>query len=97
MGAERAGKTRAGKVRADWVSEGGEEIGAMNTRNKTTPYADAASGSLSPVLRGEGWGEGPGVGLRNSPERLTLTLSSEYRGEGTRRRLFRASRISMRL
>src|SRR6185437_8754843 len=44
--------------------------------------------SLSPVLGGEGWGEGPGVKLRNPPE-LPLTLtppnppSSAYRGEGT--------------
>src|SRR6185437_2358912 len=43
------------------------------------------SGSLSPVLRGEGWGEGPGVKVALLPEwPLTLTLSPEYRGEGTR-------------
>src|SRR6185437_6776255 len=44
------------------------------------------SGSLSPVLRGEGWGEGPFSRGAHFPERpLTLTLSPEYRGEGTRK------------
>src|SRR6185437_9603735 len=41
-------------------------------------------GSLSPVLRGEGWGEGPfsrAAQFAKSP--LTLTLSPEYGGEGT--------------
>jgi hypothetical protein len=43
---------------------------------------------LSPVLRGEGRGEGlpPDIGSCHTPDRnepLTLTLSPEYRGEGT--------------
>src|SRR6185437_60235 len=39
--------------------------------------------SLSPVLRGEGWGEGRFVELRPSREwPLTPTLSPEYGGEG---------------
>ena len=40
------------------------------------------SGSLSPVLGGEGWGEGPFTRAAQSAER-PLTLSPEYRGEGT--------------
>ena len=36
---------------------------------------------LSPVLRGEGRGEGPSSSRSEEP--LTLTLSPEYRGEGT--------------
>jgi glycosyltransferase involved in cell wall biosynthesis len=40
--------------------------------------------SLSPVLRGEGWGEGRFADVRTPPEKpLTLPLSPEYRGEGT--------------
>src|SRR6185437_15163997 len=38
------------------------------------------SGSLSPVLRGEGQGEGPSTQMRGSP--ITPALSPEYRGEG---------------
>src|SRR6185437_11382149 len=39
--------------------------------------------SLSPVLRGEGWGEGRFVALRPSREwPLTPTLSPEYGGDG---------------
>ena len=41
--------------------------------------------SLSPVRGGEGWGEGRAMQLAEWP--LTLTLSPEYRGEGTRKTL----------
>ena len=37
--------------------------------------------SLSPVLRGEGWGEGFDSSEIRRP--LTLALCPEYRGEGT--------------
>src|SRR6185437_6933196 len=48
--------------------------------------ARSLSGSLSPVLRGEGWGEGPFSRGAHFVERpLTLTLSPEYRGEGIRK------------
>ena len=41
--------------------------------------------SLSPVLGGEGWGEGSFGEWRNFKIwPLTLTLSPEYRGEGTK-------------
>ena len=41
--------------------------------------------SPSPVLRGEGWGEGRSRVAQLAERPLTLTLSPEYRGEGTRR------------
>src|SRR6185437_11801890 len=61
---------------------------AANGGRVRPPYklARPHSGSLSPVLRGEGWGEGPFSRGAHFPERpLTLTLSPEYRGEGTRK------------
>src|SRR6185437_4740166 len=43
----------------------------------------SASDSLSPVLRGEGWGEGSFSRAARFPESpLTLTLTPEYGGEG---------------
>ena len=48
----------------------------------------ASSGSLAPVLGGEGWGEGPGEELSASAPLarppLTPALSPEYRGEGAK-------------
>ena len=51
---------------------------------------ETAHSSLSPVHRGEGWGEGPSAEMKSTPlgapqKPLTLTLSPEYRGEGTKR------------
>ena len=40
--------------------------------------------SLSPVLGGEGWGEGEINPADTKYLPLSLTLSPEYRGEGTR-------------
>src|SRR6185437_15311177 len=70
-----------------WETESGfaaDRAGARRAGKEARMKSRRCSGSLSPVLRGEGWGEGTGVELRNSPEcPLTLTLSPEYRGEGT--------------
>src|SRR5258707_239608 len=49
----------------------------MKTQNR--------SGSLAPLLGGEGWGEGRDwVVAAPAPTPLTITLSLAYRGEGTR-------------
>src|SRR5580698_6781697 len=71
-------------------------VGLMATSKKGMPRAGAASGSLAPVLGGEGWGEGPGgeerCGSTFAVSPLTPSLSPEYRGEGAGASVARAAR-----
>ena len=72
---------------APWKIEGWKLLAAAVM--KSMPAAPEGPSSLSPVLRGEGGGEGPALksamsdpapGIPKEP--LTPTLSPEYRGEG---------------